>query len=647
MKLRYLKIKNFRSAHDLAIEIDDLHALVGANNAGKSTILKALDLLFNPSTRKVDEETFWNKKLGNEIRIEAIFKELNEHELNELSPYLKDDRSFHIARTATFIPHESSVKFEDGKVKTSQQYCKPIPKYDWLVESKINGKAKNEWWRNKDDLVVNSNSFVDYVGGSKPNVGEWKTFAKDFTEEFLGPEDYEEVWIDNPKGYAGVLKGSLPNYIFIPAVKEVTDEAKATNTSPFGKLLSQLIENISATHKTELNDFLYNIDIRLNRNGGDQRIDSIKKTESRLNDVLNTYMPVELEIEFQAPTIETLLSTPRLFADDGFRNAVENKGHGLQRAIIFSILQSYSELIATQDSEFRKTTILGIEEPEIYMHPQAQRNIRRVFRTITKDKDQIFFTTHSPNLIDVTYFDEIIRVEASQENGSVKSQVWQLPVKSLIDDLVNRYPGLEGKVSEDSIRDRYSHAYHPARSEGFFANKVILVEGATEQYALPVYAEALDINLERSNISIVDCGGKGQIDRLYRIFNELGISCYVVFDYDSSSSNKEVIKDSVTLLKLLNHDTDPPDSIICTSTVTCFPEKLEAHIYNGIDGIDDLTTEARKFLGISSDSGKPLVARYIARKLTETDEAIVPEPIKNLLEQAIEVEWERSCLAQA
>lgn len=645
MNLRKLKIQNYRSAKDLVIDIKDLHAIVGANNSGKSTILKAIDLLINPSTRKVDEETFWDKKTENVIRIEAIFEDLKEEEIDELEPYLKLNQSFHIARTVTFEPDDQSEDFDNGKVKISQHYCKQVPNYNWLIESEISGKSISEWWNIKDDLVVDGNSFVDHVGGSKPNVGEWKEFAKSFINEYLSKGDFKTSWFDNPKGYSGVLQGSLPNFVFIPAVKHVTDEAKVTNTTPFGILLNQLIEKISDVQKGEVDNLLGDLKSKLNRSGGDDRFGSINEIEKSLNSVLASYMSVDLEIEFETPTLQSLISSPKLLADDGFRNSVENKGHGLQRAIIFSILQSYSDLISDLDSDYTKNTIFGIEEPEIYMHPQAQRNIRNVFKEITDGNDQLFFTTHSSNLIDVTYFDEIIRVEALNEDDSIKSKIWQLSVKELVDDEVARHPHLEGKVTEDSIRGHYSHAYHPSRSEGFFANKVILVEGPTEQYALPVYAKSMNHNLERENIGIVDCGGKGQIDRLYRVFNELGIPCYIIFDYDKNNDKPNIINKSIELLSLVEESTEAPENVLISDRITCFPESLEKHIYEDIDEIEDLSKEARKFLGLKSDSGKPLVARFIARRLTESDEPTIPDVISNILDNAVQVEWVKSCLS--
>ena len=64
MNLRWIHIKNFRSCKDVKVEINSMQALVGANNAGKSTILRALDFLFNPSVSKTNEETFWNNDMS-------------------------------------------------------------------------------------------------------------------------------------------------------------------------------------------------------------------------------------------------------------------------------------------------------------------------------------------------------------------------------------------------------------------------------------------------------------------------------------------------------------------------------------------------------------------------------------------------------
>ncbi len=653
MKLKWVHIKNYRSCKDVPIEIGQMHALVGANNAGKSAIIRALDLLFNPTVTKVDKETFWNGDIELTVWVEALFDELSDDEKDneKLRPYLRPDGTFHIARSAEWKIEEAEEEGgppDEGKPVISQHFCKPVPKYDWLQESNINGKNIEKWWKDKDNLRVGDANFLDYVGAAKPKVGAWKEKAKEFIDNHLTKDNFIDAWNDNPQGYSGVLKGTLPHFIFVPAVRDVTDEAKVTKTNPFGKLLYAVLESVTAQQRVELETTLEGLQKKLNRIGGDERLESIVKTEKKLNDILKEYMTCDLEIEFQSPTVETLLTTPQLFADDGFRNIVSNKGHGLQRAIIFSILRCYSELVTGVGDKKKKPMIFAVEEPELYMHPQAQRTIRRVFKDIANQGDQVIFSTHSSLLLDVAYFDEVIRVESVQKkidgNKTVRSKIWQLPIQNMISDLAARHPG--ANPTDSSIRELYSHAYHPNRSEGFFAKSIILVEGATEQYALPIYAEALGHPLDSLNVSVVDCGGKGTMDRLYRIFNELGIPCFVLFDYDKDNKDANILEKSEELLEILGEATDPPDKTLITDKVSCFPSKWETDLSPEIPDADKLTAEARKSMGLHGDSGKPLIARYIATKLTSQDSPFIPESIQKIIEKAVSVKWEKCCLCE-
>jgi predicted ATP-dependent endonuclease of OLD family len=150
-----------------------MHALVGANNAGKSTVLLALDFLFNPSTKSLNAESFWNKDISLEIRVEAVFSELTDKEKEALNAYLKLDGTFHMARSAKIGTKsgDSDPDVEQGedKIIISQHYKKPIPEPEWLQESKISSKNIIEWWKTKDKLLVNDISFAEGIT-KKPSV---------------------------------------------------------------------------------------------------------------------------------------------------------------------------------------------------------------------------------------------------------------------------------------------------------------------------------------------------------------------------------------------------------------------------------------------------------------------------------------------
>ena len=655
MKLIYLRVQNFRSCRDVSLEIGDMHALVGANNAGKSSVLRALDFLFNPSTKSLNEESFCNKDTALEIRVEAIFADLKESEKTALSGCLKANGSFHMARSAKMGAKAGEADSDDGedKITISQHYKQPTPQQEWLQESKINGKSIGEWWKIKAQLVVNGISFAaSWPADAKtPKVDVWKEKAKQFVATNAANIPMDDAWIDNPKGYANVLKGTLPFFILVPAVRDVTEESKGTKTSPFGKLLYAILETVTADKKTKIEQVLAEVAKQMNRLGGAERVPLIAETETQLNKLLSDFfVGCDLEIEFQTPTLETLLSAPKLFIDDGFRNSVENKGHGLQRAVIFTILRRYAELMTSSPEGKKRSLILAVEEPELYMHPQAQRTVRRVFRKIAAGEDQIIFSTHSSLLVDVAYFDEIIRLESRvKKEGDKKitySEAWQLPMQKMIDDVESRFPKFKGKVSPQSMRDRYSHAYNPRRNEGFFASKIILVEGLTEEYSLPIYADAIaDCAFDPQNVSVVECNGKGMMDRLYRIFNELHIPCYLLLDFDSGNGDKNIIDKSKELLVLCGEAPNEPNAVLIADGVACFQHNWEADLRAETPDIDALTAAAGKDLG--GDVGKPLLARYIARKLIAQTPPVVPPTLQKIIQKAVAIAWKKSCIQPA
>ena len=655
MKLTHLRILNFRSCRDVFLELGWMHVLVGANNAGKSAVLRALDFLFNPSTKSLNEESFWSKDTSLEIRVEAVFSDLTDKEKEALGSYLKTDGTFHMARSARMGAKsgESESDSEQGedKIGIGQHYKKSVPALGWLQESNITGNNIKEWWIKKDQMTVDGVSFADVLGGTKaPSVADWKEKAKEFITAHADKIPMQEAWTDNPKGYANVLKGTLPFFVLVPAVRDVAEESKGTKSSPFGKLLYAILDTVTQEKTAKIEGILAELSKQMNRAGGDERVPLIADTEKQLNTLLTDFFAgCDLEIEFATPTLEVLLSAPKLYVDDGFRNAVENKGHGLQRAVIFTILRRYAEYMTSAPDGKKRNLILAVEEPELYMHPQAQRTIRRVFRKISEGGDQVIFSTHSSLLVDVAYFDEIIRLEISLENiGSTKtttSRAWQLPMSKMIEDIETRLPKLKGRVTSESMRDQYSHAYNPRRNEGFFASKIILVEGVTEEYSLPIYADALpNCAFDPQGISVVECGGKGTMDRLFRIFNELHIPCYLLFDYDSGNSNKNITDKSKELLALAGESQYAPQSLLVADGVACFPKKWEVDLRGEIPDSDTLVAEARKELGLSDDTGKPLIARYVARKLTSQNPPVVPPSLRSLIEKAVAVAWKKSCL---
>ena len=592
------------------------------------------------------------RKANEPISIEGIFCELTAEETSQLQPYLRSEGIFHFKRTADLVVEEGKEEVgtddDEDTVKILAHYCKPQPLVDWLNPAKILAKTIDSWWKDKQLLVHNSQSFASLLGEKKPSVQDWKQKAEEFSTRYLNSEDLKDTWIANPQGYANVLKATLPHFVLIPAVRDASDESKVTKTGPFGKLIYEIVKNMDSPFRESLTARLRETTRLLNREGEADRATGVAQVEETIGGFLSELMPADLELEFQAPTLEVLLTTPRIIINDGFRGAVDGKGHGLQRAVIFAILRAYAKLVTERSATNRRPLILGVEEPELYMHPTAQRTIRKVLRSIADGGDQVLFSTHSPLLVDVAYFDEIVRCEnsapAGGETKSGRGRRFQLPMSDMIADFKTRWPDRADQVTSASIRERYSHAYSVSRNEGFFAKRVILVEGPTEAYSLPIYAAAMGHDLDSLSVSVIECGNKSQIDRLYRIFNELGISCYVVFDFDRDNADKDRVRESRELLKLLGgRDSEKPTKIAVEDNFSYFVNKWELDLADEIENYPTLVREARKQLGLNDD-GKPLVARYIARRLIAETPPFVPVTVRAIIEKAIIVERTGTCL---
>ncbi|MGH7909736.1 MAG: TOPRIM nucleotidyl transferase/hydrolase domain-containing protein, partial [Thermodesulfobacteriota bacterium] len=177
----------------------------------------------------------------------------------------------------------------------------------------------------------------------------------------------------------------------------------------------------------------------------------------------------------------------------------------------------------------------------------------------------------------------------------------------------------------------------------------MIVEGPSEQYALPIYADALGYDLDRNNISVVHSDGKGQMDRLLRVFNGFKIPTYLWFDGDKNNEDKNVRDKTLELLELLG---DPDKKIEDVKTkvsdkYAILKYNLEETLKNEIKDYENLVQEAEKILG---PIGKPLRHRFIANRLKrrvddgESSGEVLPETIIKIVKKIRDLSYSGSIL---
>jgi len=384
MKIQKIEIKNFRSLRDVIIYPKDILALVGRNNSGKSNVIKALELFFESTIRLVNSECFHNHETGNPIEILVTFNRLSDWEREKFEPWLDMDK--------LVVGREIVCKGGDSYDINHLAIIR-VPEPEWLQEDIVNGDKTTEWWSKKDDLKINDLDFGAELGTSKPSVGNWKAAIKNFLEKHGESIPRKKERRANPKGYPGVLKGALPEFVYIPSIRDISEEAKVSKANPFGQLINSVIEKISEEQKTIVSKKLKDIETLLNRSQEGERIEEIKNIEDKLNKLMSELMDCDIEIEMAMPQLKEVFGGAKIYADDGLRTTIEMKGHGLQRSMIFTILRAYAELSHSQKAGNKaeeRSTIFAIEEPELYLHPQSQRTLMSVLRVIASGRDRSF-----------------------------------------------------------------------------------------------------------------------------------------------------------------------------------------------------------------------------------------------------------------
>lgn len=186
---------------------------------------------------------------------------------------------------------------------------------------------------------------------------------------------------------------------------------------------------------------------------------------------------------------------------------------GLYRNLLFEIFRSISE-----HSQKRKHSILGnsiifFEEPELYLHPQAEKELYNAFIKLSNLGTQLYISTHSSNFISLKHYKSICIMRKSKFG----SQAFQFKG--------NLFSGDEVKYFN------MNYWINPDRSELFFAKKVILVEGQTDKIVLGFLAKKLGIY--KYDYSILECGSKSIIPQFIKLLNAFKIPYIAIYDKDN------------------------------------------------------------------------------------------------------------------
>tara|TARA_R110001583_G_scaffold64332_1_gene186962 strand:- start:401 stop:2176 length:1776 start_codon:yes stop_codon:yes gene_type:complete len=564
VKIEKIRIKNWRSLKDQDLQAQDLMVIIGQNNHGKSNLLSSILFFFG----EIKHHDLDFHRGATELYVELQFGYLDDADKTTFKKYLTSEGKVVVRKTA-FLGGSFEYR---GYIEN--------PSEEWLQEANANAYTKRE--------LAKSLPFHPFL----PDAGRLtKQHIIDAQASYIDQNRNKinftfEIETTNFLGLKSVATGIFGEVYFIPAVKEASDDFTSKDSSVFGKMYADVVALMSESNDDwkVTKENLGKLFATLNKKDGDgndneDRPQQLSEFEEELAAELVSW-GAKIDIEVSPPDIESVFkANTQVWVDDGVRTDIKRKGHGLQRALTVALIQvvakraiAASENDADENDRTRKASnsrYFIFEEPELYLHPQAQRSLFDSFVGLSESGNQVILCTHSSGLIDVERYRSIYI--ATKENGSDETKV-----KQCTDDL------FEGDSKKDF---NISYWINPDRGELFFASKVVLLEGATEKTVFPLLARELGVF--RYDYTLIDCGSKDNIPLYIKLLNKFQIPYVAVYDRDHQA-------------------TKGADAIASADTST---QKIESEINTNIGTSIVLINDIEEELGLpNGGSSKPYVA---------------------------------------
>lgn len=636
MILGSLRIQNFRPFEDDTISLANYNCFVGPNGSGKSSILAALNILFRNSAAATDisaltEQDFHRRNTADPIVITATFTELSDEAKEDLSAYVRHDQLVVSAKAEWNSESQSAPVKQYGSRLVMEDFAR------YFERAKADAYAKEL----KDIYQSFRTKYGDLPGVT--TKADMENALREYEEthpEHCVVRDSEDQFYGWSRGQNRI--GKYCQWVFVPAVKDASEEQLEGRNTALGELLQRTIRtridfsDSLSDLRSELSERYQELLIR------EQKVlsDLSDSIQARLQEWAHPGARVELHWHYDRDR-SVVLADPVARADVGegdFLGDLVRLGHGLQRSFIVSLLHELAEA----DSEGAPTLLLGIEEPELYQHPPQARHLAAVLENLAVEGGQILVTTHSPYFVSGSGFESVRMTRKPWEGGA--SSVTHLTYEELAESLSEALQ--EEPASPSAVMAAVEQIMQPSQKELFFSTVPVLVEGLEDIAFVSTYLQLTDRwhEFRKYGCHFVVANGKGQMSRLLAIANGLGMQSFVIFDGDGDDSQHESShrRDNGCLLRLCGcnaAETFPNETywsdrlVMWKSTIgKVVREEIGEAVWNAADG------KARKRHGLQDGVKRKntllIAATLEVLKQDETQSEVLDELCRHILTYA-------------
>jgi len=506
MKLENVIIKRFRSIEDGELAIcGEFNVLIGKNNSGKSSVISAINSFFNclkngevlalnPNVGK--EFDFFNKNTQIPIEITLLFsltlpeREVLIKDIVTESPQMKNaldgiEPSLHLSVTLVVMPPPLTFSY------IQEIALKAMPKiggesFPGRIIINIDEKSALEISHNSlrskelDEIsgILNSPDLDILIRRSiRPDLIErppLEYLSRNLNKEII------KILEERVGKQASIedIKSAIPDISTIYKEESIftlnktlknkvrTFAGEEASIPRYVKNLLKRIGDIKVLYLTEKRKPIGKEEAeRLlslkTRRGGVEELRSIQETVSAL---LGVHIDAFLQSD---PSFSGNKTSAEMDVDNFL---VEVNGSGIKEALRLLL-----------DVEFEHPNILLVEEPEIHLHPALETSMMRYLKRISCNC-QVFITTHSTNFLDTAEMNNVYLVTKSNS-----TQIHQIDIGEA-----------EARIPQElGIR----------LSSLFMFDRLVFVEGISDEEAIREWASIIGINLSQANVGFIRMGG--------------------------------------------------------------------------------------------------------------------------------------------
>jgi len=461
MYISKILISNFRNFKNNVIEFNPgLNVIIGPNNAGKTNLIKALQLIFDRENRKkptIDDFSKISNDFSKPPKIE-ITATISESKKNDME--MEDDKNVI---------------------------------YDWLVKETPKYEAQLTYIfylpsKHMEDYRIRINELKDNEGNYKQEKC-FRMIDKVFLKKYVS-----QIYGGDPKREEKATSENLDkfDFQFLDAIRDAEKEMFYGNNTLLRDVLTYFLDfeitegrdlkKLGEKQKKELehreNEFNEKSKKLLKHLIGRVAKDKILEYSEETGADKGGKPDFDAEVSEQ----EILFALRLIIEKNGIKIPIKNNGLGYNNLLFIALVLAKMQMkcSASMGDNAKIFPMLAIEEPEAHLHPSMQYKLLQFLNTNLSTKEQarqIFVTSHSTNITSAVDLNSII---------------------CLYEDIYGKQSiGYPGKVFSNRREDKESKNYverflDATKSNMLFADRIIFVEGLAEKLLLPCFAAYLD-----------------------------------------------------------------------------------------------------------------------------------------------------------